>query len=355
MNNKFTAHIFMLAIFGICLLFSNACKKEQIDPKPKRVLVLTTAPITGITKTTAICGGKITMATTVTDFNEIDSIVRANGLCWSTSEHPTITDSKTTIKPFWNANSNWDTIFCNFTCNLSGLTPDTKYYIRTYAINSDGVFYGNEISFVSLPSASLEVTDIDGNIYHTVTIDTQVWLIENLNTTRYRNGKSIENATDSSRWCEIRAGAYCDNKMDPGNSVIYGKLYNFYAIQDSSNIAPLGWHVASNAEWSKLYLGLSNSGGLLKETGTTHWNEPNVGATNEFGFTALPGGARSSKGEFNPVGTIGVWWTSTRIYKNIPNPYDMAACFTIDNDYGNLNYYETASFGNGFSIRCVRD
>ncbi|MEI6059880.1 MAG: fibrobacter succinogenes major paralogous domain-containing protein [Bacteroidota bacterium] len=355
MKNTIIACVFAVVMLSMSLIFTNSCKKEQNITKPKKIPVLTTFPITEITTTTAIGGGKITLATTIDDFNEIDSLVRTNGLCWSTRERPTISDSKTAFKPFWNSNLNWDTIFYKFSCNIQDLIPNTTYFARTYAINRDGVFYGNEVSFISLPSVSLEVTDIDGNIYHTVTIGTQVWLAENLNTSRYRNGKLIENVIDSARWCTIRSGAYCDNKNDPGNSVEYGKLYNFYAIQDSSGIAPPGWHVATNAEWSKLYLGLSNSGGMLKETGTTHWNDPNVGATNEFGFTALPGGARSGHGEFITVGTIGVWWTSTKIFINEPNPYDMAASYSIVNDWGNLNYYESASFSNGYSIRCVRD
>ena len=355
MKNKIIGCVFSIAILSLFLIFTISCKKEQNIEKPKKIPVLNTFSISEITKTTAIGGGKMTLAITVNDFNEIDSLVSTYGLCWSMNEHPTINDSKTIYKPFWKTNFKWDTVFCNFSCNMTNLIPDTKYFVRTYAINSDGVFYGNEISFVALPSASLEVIDIDGNIYHTVTIDTKVWLVENLNTTRYRNGKLIESITDAAKWNEIRTGAYCDNNNEPGNSIKYGKLYNFYAIQDSSNIAPVGWHVATNEEWSKLYLGLANSGGMLKETGTTHWNEPNVGATNEIGFTALPGGARSSDGEYNSVGTIGAWWTSTKIYINEPNPYDMAVSYGIVNDYGQLNYYEGNSFNNGFTIRCVRD
>lgn len=356
MKNKITGGVFSIAILGLYLIFTISCKKEQNIAKPKKIPVLNTFSITEITKTTAIGSGKITLAITVNDFNEIDSLVNTNGLCWSMNEHPTITDNKTIYKPFWKPNFKWDTIFCTFSCNILNLIPNTKYFVRAYAINSDGVFYGNEISFVSLPSASLEVIDIDGNIYHTVTIDTKVWLVENLKTTKYRNGKSIENVADATRWHEIRTGAYCDYNNDPDNGNTYGKLYNFYAIQDSSNIAPVGWHVATDAEWAKLYLGLSKSGGMLKETGTKHWNDPNVEATNEFGFTALPGGARSGgQGEFVSIGAKGFWWTSTRTYSNEPNPYDMAASYGIRNDYGMLDYYNSFSFNNGLSIRCVRD
>ena len=143
------------------------------------------------------------------------------------------------------------------------------------------------------------VTDIDGNVYHTVTIGTQTWMVENLKTTRYRNGEAIPNITDNASWAALITCAYCDYNNIPSNSITYGKLYNWYAVNDSRNIAPMGWHVSTDAEWTTLTTflgGTSIAGGKLKENGTIHWNSPNVGATNETGFSALPGGYRLNSG-----------------------------------------------------------
>ncbi len=138
------------------------------------------------------------------------------------------------------------------------------------------------------------MTDQDGNTYKTITIGTQTWMAENLKTTKYRNGDPIPNVTDISEWYHLTTGAYCDYINTPGSDVTYGKLYNWHTVADSRNIAPTGWHVPSDAEWAILieYLGGSDvAGGKLKETGTTHWYNPTTEATNESGFTGLPGGS----------------------------------------------------------------
>jgi len=169
------------------------------------------------------------------------------------------------------------------------------------------------------------VEDIDGNVYHTVKIGTQIWMVENFNVTHYRNGDPIPVMTNDSLWSELTKGAYCNYKNYPPNCKIYGKLYNFYAITDKRNIAPIGWHVPSEVEWQTLEktLGMTQEsvdsfgaygtiqGGILKETDTIHWKGTNVGATNSSGFTALPGGFRDYNGKFIGLKTSGSWWTST--------------------------------------------
>lgn len=199
------------------------------------------------------------------------------------------------------------------------------------------------------------VDDIDGNTYHWISIGTQVWMIENLNTTKYRDGTAIPNVTDSATWGGITTGAYCNYDNDANNATTYGRLYNSYAVNNGSNIAPVGWHVPSDSEWTILtrYLGESVAGGKLKEAGLAHWASPNTGATNETGFTALPGGYRSENGKFlDSIGDYGYWWTSTVIsgtqkrvarhrfmlYYNAPIVYSNRAFRTY-----------------GFSVRCVRD
>jgi len=142
------------------------------------------------------------------------------------------------------------------------------------------------------------VTDIDGNVYHIVTIGTQVWMVENLKTTKFRDGSSIPNVTDAEEWVghgELHSGAYCNYDNTAANSNTYGSLYNWYAVVDERNICPTGWHIPSEAEWATLiaYLGGQDvAGGKMKEAGTAHWSTPNTGASNSSGFTALPGGSR---------------------------------------------------------------
>jgi uncharacterized protein (TIGR02145 family) len=156
------------------------------------------------------------------------------------------------------------------------------------------------------------VTDTDGNVYHTVTIGTQTWMAENLKVTKYRNGDTIPNVTDTTEWYNLSTGAYCDYENTASNSSVYGKLYNWYALADSRNIAPAGWHVASDAEWTTLTTFLGGEvGGKLKEKGTAHWLSPNEGATNETGFTALPAGCRGSVGYFYYLGSYAYFWSST--------------------------------------------
>ena len=198
---------------------------------------------------------------------------------------------------------------------------------------------------------AVTVTDVDGNVYNTITIGSQVWMKENLKTTRYRNGDLIPNVTDPTQWYNITTGAYCDYENDPVNSATYGRLYNWFAV-NSGNLAPAGWHIPSDAEWTTLenYLGdAATAGGKLKETGTAHWQSPNADATNQTGFTALPGGYRSSTGSFYEITYKGEWWTSTT---------------GSDISYG---YYRFLDFNIGFilrdedykvdgnSVRCIRD
>lgn len=162
------------------------------------------------------------------------------------------------------------------------------------------------------------MTDQNGNTYKTITIGTQTWMAENLRVTKYRNGDPIPNVTDNTAWTTLTTGAYCSygNTANKDDIASYGRLYNWYAASDSRNIAPLGWHVFTDAEWTTLttYLGGEDVvGGKMKEAGTTHWwTSPNTGATNESGFTALPSSFRDgTNGTFNYLGYVGYWWSST--------------------------------------------
>jgi uncharacterized protein (TIGR02145 family) len=207
------------------------------------------------------------------------------------------------------------------------------------------------------------VTDIDGNVYQTVTIGTQVWMAQNLKVTHYRNGDSIPNVSVAATWIALTTGALCSYDNDVNNVAIYGRLYNAYAVGDSRGLAPAGWHVPSDAEWQQLEMALGMSqatavtsgyrgtteGGKLKETGTVHWANPNIGATNENGFSALPGGFRSyDRGTDYFIHNVANFWTSTK------NGTDSAWC-----RYVSYNHADVArsylSERDGFSIRCVKD
>jgi uncharacterized protein (TIGR02145 family) len=160
------------------------------------------------------------------------------------------------------------------------------------------------------------VTDIDGNVYKTVAIGNQVWMAEDLKTTRYRNGDLI--GTTSPATLDISSESSPKYQWayagDDSNVANYGRLYTWYAATDCRNIAPTGWHVPTDAEWTTLvnFLGgKSVAQGKLKEAGTTHWNSPNTDATNESGFTAIPGGNRWNNGRFLGIGDFTHWWTAT--------------------------------------------
>ncbi|OVE79450.1 hypothetical protein BVY01_02480 [bacterium I07] len=200
-------------------------------------------------------------------------------------------------------------------------------------------------------TVSNTVTDIDGNVYRTIKIGNQVWMAENLKGTHYRNGDPIAHVTRTSAWSNLSTGAYCNYDNTVSNVSTYGRLYNWYAVNDSRKIAPAGWHVPTDAEWRTLvdYLGGSGvAGGKMKESGTLHWKSPNTGATNASGFSALPGGYRFSHGSLGNVGYYASFWSST-VYTD-----DSAWRRKLIYDGSEVN--RTHNYKHyGFSVRCVRD
>ncbi len=322
---------------------------------PLNLPTVTTTAISSITETSARSGGSVT--------DDGGSTVTARGVCWSISQNPTISNSKTT-----DGNGTG-----SFTSSLTGLSSVTTYYVRAYATNSVGTAYGDEMNFKTWYGS---VTDYDGNIYPTVLIGSQTWMAENLKTTRYADGSTIPLVEDTSAWNALtttdKAYSWYDNSTS--NRDTYGGLYTWAAAMNgagssSSNpsgiqgVCPSGWHLPSDEEWKELemYLGMSQAeaddigwrgsdeGGKLKEAGTTHWYDPNIGATNESGFTALPGGLRYDGGSFINLGYYADFWTATEDaasyawYRGLS--YDGA-------DVLRLNYYYK---NYGFSVRCVGD
>lgn len=196
------------------------------------------------------------------------------------------------------------------------------------------------------------MTDQDGNVSKTIQIDTLVWMAENLKATTYRNGEEIGSTDPSTLGIsgETNPNYQWPGMNDESKVATYGRLYTWYAVTDTRKIAPAGWHVASYQEWITLrdFLGGENiAGGKLKETGTTHWTEPNTAATNESGFTALPGGLREPAGFFYIDAKIGNWWTASANGSKAWNAY-------ADGVTGSLLLLDSPK-AVGYSVRCVQD
>jgi len=207
------------------------------------------------------------------------------------------------------------------------------------------------------------LSDADGNIYNIVTIGSQAWMAENLKTTHYSDGTALVDGTDAGSIAGNYTTRYWfvyDDSLY--NKATYGLLYTWAAVMNGSTssnsnpsgvhgVCPTGWHVPSDAEWTTFtnYLGGEGvAGGKLKETGTSHWLPPNTGATNESGFTALPGGYRYDGGTFDVIGDGGYWWSSTE------DGTDYAWDRGVYYDYGYVGRGYDGE-GYGFSVRCVRD
>jgi uncharacterized protein (TIGR02145 family) len=255
----------------------------------------------------------------------------------------------------------WDTLAVGavgqqLVINESGLPEWTTVNppALSVSVNGDTLYSGID-SYVIIPGISINnppvIMDIAGNTYQTVWIGDQLWFAENLKTTHYNDGTPIQLVSDGATWSGLIAGARVYYNNDSSTyAPDYGALYNWYAVE-TGKLCPTGWHVPTDAEWTVLtdYLGgASVTGGKLKEVGTVHWESPNFGATDEVGFTALPGGLRSGSGLFDALRYLGYWWSATPNYS--------------DHSWYRSLYYYDAYVGRsydfkrfGFSVRCLRD
>jgi len=327
----------------------------------------TTSPVLMASLTTTVdsisahsiyAGGNIT--------SDGGSTVTSKGVCWSTNNNPTINENKT-------SDGTGEGVYASF---ISGLSSNTKYYLRAYATNEVGTNYGNEIEVVLwLDQPGPQISDNSGNIYNTVRIGNQYWMKENLKTITYNNGATIKTTStaDLNIYSETNPKYQWAYKGDESYVDTYGRLYTWYVVNDSRGICPVGWHVPSDEEWHTLieYLDSSamlvavagiesyNAGGMLKETGTEHWLSPNSGATNGSGFIALASGARkngTTSVSWSPIGEISAWWSATErdTYYAWDRAIDIGTYATQYTNY-NLVYKDYIRKSWGFSVRCLKD
>lgn len=195
-----------------------------------------------------------------------------------------------------------------------------------------------------------QITDADGNIYSSITLGTQVWMTGNLKTTKYNDGTDIPLVTDNTTWSNLSTPGYCWYNNESSNKNVYGALYNWQAVE-TGKLCPDGWHVPTDEEWDVLVEyagGNSISGGRLKETGFDHWNDPNLDATDSYGFKAVGAGFRDITGPYQKIHIDTYWWSSTEYSDDVAMSryihYYNAIVFRIfsDKKYGS-------------SVRCLKD
>lgn len=244
------------------------------------------------------------------------------------------------------------TVANNTSFNDNELISNTTYTYRVHSFNSVGnSTYSNEITVSTPNSTGTTINDIDGNVYQLVSICNQTWIKSNLDVTKYRDGTPIPQVSDPTQWKNLTTGAWCYYQNNTSIGVIYGKLYNWYAVIDPRGLAPKGYHIPSNTEWATLITCLGDygiAGGKMKEIGLTHWITWNTGADNSSGFTGIPGGCRDYAGFFINMDLKGYWWSSTEI--------DASNVWVRSLNYdSSLINNDQKSKISGYSVRCLKD
>jgi uncharacterized protein (TIGR02145 family) len=341
--------LLFITVAGIIILFT-ACENLEVN----RVIKIETLSVSdSASNSTASVLGEII------DLDE-DGIIE-HGHCWSTKENPTIVDSNTRLGP---ANKRGE-----YSSSMVALVPFASYFVRAYVTDKRGTTYGNQVEFIK----SVFTDSRDGRKYKWVSIGDQVWMAENLAWLPV-----VSPFLEGSRYNEYYYvfgynGSDVTAAKATNNYAVYGVLYNWMAAMNSAassdnnpggvqGVCPDGWHMPGDAEWKQLEMALGMSaeevgseefrgtdeGGKLKESGNTHWIEPNEGADNSAGFTALPGGWREDPGNFWSLGETGCWWSTTE--------YDDATAYKRALSYDEAriernNYFKECAF----SVRCLRD
>lgn len=325
-------------IFSLIVILIVSCNPVT---NSNLVPTITTTEVTSVTYNSAVSGGLVT--------TDAGSTVTARGVCWSTNVDPTVADQKTTNGAG----------IGSFSSIITGLSANTSYYVRAYATNAEGTGYGSAYQIKT--NEANTVKDIDGNIYHTIKIGDQTWMVENLKSIRYNDGTTIQKVEDNTTWKTLGSGAYCyyNNDANIGNK--YGCLYNWFAVQ-TNKLAPAGWHVPSYDELDKLITYLSsNVGNSLSAAkalaAKTDWNTDNTTAAvgnnlsinNSSGFTGLPGGYRNDyTAAYTDAGQSGNWWSTTS-----SSQYSSWLAYISYNS--STIGWSLSSKVDGFSVRCIKD
>lgn len=296
-----------------------------------------------------------------------DKDLNGFGICWDVSENPDCEGSALELGLPLTAGE--------FSATVSGLSASTRYYFRAFAVLNAQTEYSQEKAFTTRPAAEDMVMDAEGNIYPVVQIGDQIWMAANLKSTMYSDKTPIPYVEDHMEWFhftrESLGFSWYDNVLTHGYA--YGGLYTWAAAtraydgistieEGVQGVCPDGWHLPGDGEWKQLemHLGMSqeaadakkwrglDQGGKLKQTGTEYWKNPNVGATDEFGFNALPGGYRHGSADFEEVYQTTRFWTSTQ------NGYGYVWYRQLDYDTAAV-YRDFSGVYRGHSVRCVKD
>jgi uncharacterized protein (TIGR02145 family) len=344
--------IALLSILGTSFLLT-LCKKSEEIP----LVTITTVPVSNISRTAVSLEGSL--------INEGTDTIISYGFCWNSSPQPTFDDNRIVVNSMKTGNTTNGT-YVNY---IRDLSPNTTYYVKAYAVTVNNKFYGEQETFTTKP-ATVNITfnpdltyqsipDIDRNIYKTIKIGDQESMAEHLKTTRFNDGTAIPLVTDNYVWNNLITPGYCwYNNDEEGFKNIYGGYYNWYTVKNGK-LCPSGWHVPTKEDWKVLKLSLGIAPELaepgapfqeiteahkIKETGNFNWPEGSVIATNESGFTALPGGSRSVDTSFGE-GTTASWWLAC----------DYALSIWIVNFDNWILDSDMLSEKYGMNVRCMKD
>ncbi len=349
MKNPARSACYCLFLFAVIF---QSCKKDKAEP------ILITDPISCIGRTSSVCKGKILSAGP-------DSLIEF-GFCWNTGSGPTRANKSI-------ASSDPPESVHNLI--ITGLNSNTMYYVRAYLTSSSGTYYGNQVTFTTKPATARtffnpgltyhEVSDIDGNSYKTIQIGTQEWMAENLKTSRLNDGTSIPLVADNMEWRLLETPGYCwyDNNESLFKN-IYGAYYNWFAV-NTGKLCPTGWHVPDEDDWKvlKITLGMTPEeasmegfqgtvAGKIKEAGTFNWVEESIEATNESGFTALPGSARGYDGNFDGEGQGAGWWSASRVTVTL-NQYSWSHFVVYDRSW--IHKSSMLDQSHALNVRCIKN
>lgn len=315
------------AINNVGIAYGNEISFTTLTPNEPNLITVNASSVK-LTKAKIYCE--------IADNGEL--AITERGICYGTQNNPTIENSTLTSSETTS----------NYTCSISGLSASTTYYARAYVVTDFSIYYGNNIEF---STEDATVNDVDLNVYNVIEIGNQLWLKQNLKTTKYSNGDLIETTTLTNIDVEEEPKYQWPAMIDESYVETYGRLYTWYAAVDSRGLCPTGWHLPSDSEWDELtnFLGGENvAGGKLKSI--ENWNTPNNGATDEVGFSSVGSGYRIFTGDptYIAFGVNGLMWSSDE-----GNQYYGKNRVTVNTQ---LQVYNSSSHKkSALTVRCIKD